>query len=122
MRRWCLGQTFTKDHPFVAMNKNMAQNTAPVFTQTPRLGFGFIDTLNNTFTMTTGTSHSLFVAGPSGSYVTKIRVKPSGSSAATVLRFFLNNNHIGHILQIDNVLDILRSHSFFIIQYSNFLS
>ena len=72
----------------------MAQNTAPVFTQTPRLGFGFIDTLNNTFTMTTGTSHSLFVAGPSGSYVTKIRVKPSGSSAATVLRFFLNNGGV----------------------------
>ncbi len=41
--------------------------------------------------MTTNTSHSLFVAGTSGSYVNKIRVKPSGSTGATVLRFFLNN-------------------------------
>jgi hypothetical protein len=69
----------------------MAQNTAPIFTQTPNLGFGSINTLNNTFDMTTGTSASLFVAGTSGSYVNKIRVKPSGSTGATVLRFFLNN-------------------------------
>ena len=68
----------------------MAQNTAPIFTQTPRLGFGIINTSNNTFDMTTSTSHSLFVAGTSGSYVNKIRVKPSGSTGATVLRFFLN--------------------------------
>ena len=68
----------------------MAQNTAPIFTATPRLGFGAINAVNNTFDMTTGTSASLFVAGSSGSYVSKIRVKPSGSTAATVLRFFLN--------------------------------
>jgi hypothetical protein len=69
----------------------MAQNTAPIFTQTPNIGIGSINTLNNTFDMTTGTSASLFVAGTSGSYVNKIRVKPSGSTSATVLRFFLNN-------------------------------
>jgi hypothetical protein len=70
----------------------MAQNTAPIFTQTPNIGFGTISSLNNTFDMTTGTSASLFVAGTSGSYVNKIRVKPSGSTSATVLRFFLNNS------------------------------
>ena len=69
----------------------MAQNTAPIFTQIPNLGFGTINTSNNTFDMTANTSHSLFVAGTSGSYVNKIRVKPSGSTGATVLRFFLNN-------------------------------
>jgi hypothetical protein len=69
----------------------MAQNTAPIFTQTPNIGLGSITTLNNTFDMATGTSASLFVAGTSGSYVNKIRVKPSGSTSATVLRFFLNN-------------------------------
>lgn len=71
----------------------MAQNTAPIFTQTPRIGIGFIDSnaFNNTFTMATGGSASLFTAGASGSYINKIRVKPSGSSAATVLRFFINN-------------------------------
>jgi hypothetical protein len=70
----------------------MAQNTAPIFTATPNIGFGVINSLNNTFDMTTGTSASLFVAGASGSYVNKIRVKPSGSPSATVLRFFLNNS------------------------------
>ena len=72
----------------------MAQNTAPIFTQIPNLGFGTINTSNNTFDMTTSTSHSLFVAGTSGSYVNKIRVKPSGSTTATVLRFFLNNGGV----------------------------
>jgi hypothetical protein len=73
----------------------MAQNTSPIFTQTPKIGMGFIDSnaFNNTFTMTTGGSASLFTAGPSGSYVNKIRIKPSGSSAATVLRFFINNGN-----------------------------
>lgn len=72
----------------------MAQNTAPIFTQTPNLGFGTINTTNNTFDMTANTSHSLFVAGTSGSYVSKIRVKPSGSTTVTVLRFFLNNGGV----------------------------
>ena len=72
----------------------MAQNTAPIFTQTPNIGIGSINTLNNTFDMTGGTSASLFVAGTSGSYVNKIRVKPSGSTSATVLRFFLNNGGV----------------------------
>jgi hypothetical protein len=70
----------------------MAQNTAPIFTQTPRLGFGVvISTANPSFDMTSGESASLFTAGPSGSYVTKMRLKPSGSTAASVFRVFLNN-------------------------------
>jgi hypothetical protein len=70
----------------------MAQNTSPIFTQTPRLGFGFItSTANPSFDMTSGESASLFTAGPSGSYVTKMRLKPSGSTAASVFRVFLNN-------------------------------
>ena len=70
----------------------MAQNTSPIFTQTPRLGFGvIINTANASFDMTSGESASLFTAGPSGSYVTKMRLKPSGSTAASVFRVFLNN-------------------------------
>ena len=70
----------------------MAQNTSPIFTQTPRLGFGvIISTANPSFDMTSGESASLFTAGPSGSYVTKMRLKPSGSTAASVFRVFLNN-------------------------------
>jgi hypothetical protein len=73
----------------------MAQNTAPIFTQTPKIGFGNIITNNTTapFSMHTGNSASLFTAGPSGSYITKIRVKPSGSTAVTCLRFFVNNGN-----------------------------
>ena len=71
----------------------MAQNTAPIFTQTPDIGIGTIATSNSLspYDMTSGPSSSLFVAGPSGSYISKIRVKPSGSTVATVLRFFINN-------------------------------
>jgi hypothetical protein len=71
----------------------MSQNTAPIFTQTPNIGIGSIAAVNTTspFDMIAGSSSSLFTAGPSGSYVSKIRVKPSGSTVATVLRFFINN-------------------------------
>jgi hypothetical protein len=70
----------------------MAQNTAPIFTVTPDIGIALLSSTQNTdFTMTTGTSASLFTAGPSGSYVSKIRFKPSGSTSSTVIRVFLNN-------------------------------
>jgi hypothetical protein len=71
----------------------MSQNTAPIFTQTPNIGIGTIATSNSLspYDMTSGPSSSLFVAGPSGSYISKIRVKPSGSTVATVLRFFISS-------------------------------
>lgn len=71
----------------------MSQNTAPIFTQTPNIGIGLIAAANTTsqYDMIAGESSSLFTAGPSGSYVSKIRIKPSGSTVATVLRFFINN-------------------------------
>jgi hypothetical protein len=73
----------------------MAQNTAPIFTVTPDIGFGHMSSGANTdYTMTTGVSSSLFTAGPSGSYVNKIRFKPSGSTAATVIRVYLNNGGV----------------------------
>jgi hypothetical protein len=74
----------------------MAQNTAPIFTQTPNIGIGSIAVSNSVspFDMISGPSSSVFTAGISGSYVSKIRIKPSGSTAATVLRFFLNNGGV----------------------------
>lgn len=70
----------------------MAQNTAPIFTQTPSLGFGvMLGDSNTSFDMSSGVSASLFIAGASGSYINKIRFKPSGSTAASVLRVFINN-------------------------------
>ena len=71
----------------------MSQNTAPIFTQTPNIGIGSIAFSNSLspFEMTSGLSASLFTAGASGSYVQKIRIKPSGSTVATVLRFFISS-------------------------------
>jgi hypothetical protein len=73
----------------------MAQNTSPIFTQTPSLGFGImLGDANASFDMATGVSSSLFTAGASGSYINKIRFKPSGSTAASVLRVFINNGGV----------------------------
>ncbi len=70
----------------------MAQNTAPIFTVTPDIGIALLTSAVNTdYTMATGISSSLFTAGASGSYINKIRFKPSGSTSATVIRVFLNN-------------------------------
>lgn len=71
----------------------MAQNTAPIFTKTPDIGFTIMGPTQNTdWTMVSGVSHSLFTAGPSGSYISKIRFKPSGSTtAANVIRVYINN-------------------------------
>jgi hypothetical protein len=71
----------------------MAQNTAPIFTKTPDIGFTTMGATQNTdWTMASGVSHSLFTAGTSGSYVSKIRFKPSGSTnAANVIRVYINN-------------------------------
>jgi hypothetical protein len=73
----------------------MAQNTAPIFTNTPEIGLAIL--ANGTaanFEMTTGASASIFTAGPSGSYISKIRVKPSGSTSGTVIRVYLNSTGV----------------------------
>jgi hypothetical protein len=49
---------------------------------------------NTSFDMSTGISSSLFTAGASGSYINKIRFKPSGSTNASVLRVFINNGGV----------------------------
>jgi hypothetical protein len=70
----------------------MAQNTAPIFTLTPEVISSKLD--NGTaapYDMTTGVSASIFTAGASGSYVSKIRIKPSGSTSATVIRIYINS-------------------------------
>ena len=70
----------------------MAQNVQPIFTRTPDVAFASMSAGTATsFDMTSGTTASLFVAGASGSYISKIRVKPSGSTSATVIRLYINN-------------------------------
>lgn len=73
----------------------MAQNTAPIFTQTPDITLAIL--ANGTAAppdMTSGVSASVFTAGPSGSYLSKIRVKPSGSTTGTVIRFYFNSTGV----------------------------
>lgn len=73
----------------------MAQNTAPIFTNTPDIGTAVLQTgTAANFDMTTGVSASIFTAGPSGSYVSKIRIKPSGSTTGTVIRVYLNSTGV----------------------------
>jgi hypothetical protein len=70
----------------------MAANINPIFTLTPRTTWGTtaITTANTAFDGT-GTVLSVFTAGTNGSYVQKIRFKPSGTAVQTVARVFINN-------------------------------
>lgn len=72
----------------------MAVNNAPIFTGTPDIqGVESIVTANNTLDLTSGTSYLAYTAGAKGAYVTVARIKanPANNTAATVMRFWLNN-------------------------------
>jgi hypothetical protein len=71
----------------------MPANTSPIFS-----GVGDIEwapaALNTANTLYDGTGPNgqvIFTAGPSGSFVQRIRFKASGSTAATAGRIFINN-------------------------------
>lgn len=68
----------------------MTANTSPIFTLTPNTGFGSVQTANTAMDGT-GTVVTVFTAGASGSFVSTIFVKPTGSCAASVIRIWLNN-------------------------------
>jgi hypothetical protein len=70
----------------------MPANTNPIFTLTPDVSWGTTAiTTQNTAKDGTGTVLTVFTAGANGSYVQKLRVRPSGTSVQTVLRLFINN-------------------------------
>jgi hypothetical protein len=70
----------------------MPANTAPIFTLTPRTSWGTTAiTTANTAKDGTGTVLSIFTAGSNGSYVQRVRFRPSGTSVQTVARLFINN-------------------------------
>lgn len=70
----------------------MAQNTAPIFTLVPNIGFAPAITAANTAKDGTGTTDLIFTAdATNGGYVQKIRVRPKGTNVASVLRVFFNN-------------------------------
>jgi hypothetical protein len=70
----------------------MPANTAPIFTLTPAVKWGpNAITTANTTADGTGTMLTVFTAGANGSYVQRIRFRPSGTSVQTVARVFINN-------------------------------
>lgn len=76
----------------------MPANTSPIFTEAPDIQWiGDIVTANNTQDITTGTSYLAFTADATdGGYVREARVKanPANNTAATVMRFWLNNGGV----------------------------
>lgn len=71
----------------------MAQNTAPIFTQVPKIQWiDAVLTANTTKDLTSGTSYLVFTADATdGSYLSHLRVQPKGSNIATVMRVWINN-------------------------------
>ena len=72
----------------------MAQNTTPIYTSTPHIGWATTSmSAANTSTDGTGTSYTVFTAGSSGSYVQRIIFRPAAitNNTATVARVFINN-------------------------------
>lgn len=68
----------------------MPANTAPIFTLTPKVSWGVIDTAN-TAKDGTGTVVGIFTAGANGSFLEKVVIKAKGTNVATALRVWLNN-------------------------------
>ena len=70
----------------------MPANFQPIFTLTPDVAWGPTAlTTANTAKDGTGTVLTVFTAGAEGSYVQRIRFRPSGTAVQTVARVFINN-------------------------------
>jgi hypothetical protein len=70
----------------------MAANTSPIFTLIPETQWGTTAiTTANTAKDGTGTVLTVFTAGADGSYVQRVRFRPSGTCVQTVARLFINN-------------------------------
>jgi hypothetical protein len=70
----------------------MPANQNPIFTLTPETSWGATAiTTANTAKDGTGTVLGVFTAGANGSYVQRVRFRPSGTSVQTVARLFINN-------------------------------
>jgi hypothetical protein len=70
----------------------MAANTSPIFTLIPETQWGTTAiTTANTAKDGTGTVLTVFTAGADGSYIQRVRFRPSGTCVQTVARLFINN-------------------------------
>jgi len=70
----------------------MPANTSPIFSLTPKTSWGTTAiTTANTAKDGTGTVLTVYTAGANGSYVQRVRFRPSGTAVQTVARLFINN-------------------------------
>lgn len=70
----------------------MVANTAPIFADTPNVGWGtVITTANTTKDLTSGTITLIFTAGADGAFVNSIVGQPHGTNVASLARVFINN-------------------------------
>jgi hypothetical protein len=70
----------------------MPANTSPIFSLTPKTSWGTTAiTTANTAKDGTGTVLGVYTAGANGSYVQRVRFRPSGTAVQTVARLFINN-------------------------------
>ena len=69
----------------------MAANTAAIFPLTPKVSWGTILT-QNTAVDGTGTVVTIYQAGSNGSRLDTVQIKYAGTTVATIMRFFINNN------------------------------
>lgn len=73
----------------------MAANVAPIFSRVPDVQWvESVTAANNTVDLTSGTSYLVFTADATeGGWIEDLRVKanPAANTAATVVRFWLNN-------------------------------
>lgn len=70
----------------------MPANTSPIFSLTPVNSWGTTAiTTANTAKDGTGTVLTVYTAGANGSYVQRVRFRPSGTAVQTVARLFINN-------------------------------
>jgi len=72
----------------------MAANVEPIYTKTPHIEWiSYIVTANTTADLTAGTSYLTFTATTNGSFLSRLRFRPTpaGNTTATVARIWINN-------------------------------
>jgi hypothetical protein len=73
----------------------MAANTTPIFPLTPKTSWARVTATNNTSDLTSGVIYEVFSADAlptgSGARIDQIKIRPVGSSSATVVRLWVNN-------------------------------
>lgn len=92
----------------------MPANTAPIWTLTPRIGWGSTDgdggsagplKTANTAKDGTGTVLTIFTAGANGSFIQAVRFRAAGTNTATVARIFINNGGVNSTLANNILVD-----------------